>query len=103
MPQQVITIATPSGTWTAPSSPTGIVEVTVELWGGGGAGGGSNNNNGGTNATSSGGGGGGAGSYSKSTFKVTAGVGYTYNVGLGGNSVAGNNNGNNGGGSDFNT
>jgi hypothetical protein len=63
---------TTSGTWVAP---TGVISVTVEVWGGGGGGGAARNNAG------SGGGGGG---YARSVVSVTPGLSYTYTVGTGG-------------------
>jgi hypothetical protein len=55
-------------TWTVPS---GVTNITAEMWGGGAAG-------------AAGGGGGGGGCYTKGTTNVTAGTTLTFNVGKGG-------------------
>lgn len=89
---------TASATWTCPA---GVTSVQAECWGGGGGGGGDDRGDSG-----SGGGGAGGGAYAKKlTISVTAGVGYTVNVGsagVGGLGTAGGN-GTSGGPSWFNT
>lgn len=82
---------TSSGTFTW-TCPTGVTEVTVQVWGGGGAGGGSTRN-------LYCGGGGGGGGYSTGTVPVTAGTNYTVTVGSGGTGSTGN--GTDGGNSSF--
>jgi len=69
-----------SSTWTCPS---GVTQITVELWGGGGGGGGSSLSV--SCSVSSGGGKGGDGGYTKAIVNVTAGTVYTITVGNGGN------------------
>lgn len=71
---------TTSGTY-AWTSPTGLNNLIVELWGGGGGGGSAN----GTNATTGGAGGGGGGAYARITVTgLVAGNTYIYKVGAGG-------------------
>ena len=59
--------------------PSGVTEITVELWGGGGGGGGSS-----FLFVNSGGGGGGSGGYSTQSFTVTSGQEYSYIIGIAG-------------------
>lgn len=67
-----------SGTFTVP---TGVTEITVQVWGGGGKGGTTTGNN---NYC----GGGGGGAYSSSILSVTAGTSYTFTVGNGSTTTA---------------
>jgi len=79
-----VQLITSSGSWVCP---TGVTQVTVEVWAGGGAGGkgGSSNKNGG--------GGGGGGGYSrKENLSVTPGNSYPCTIGAGGTATAGNGN-----------
>jgi len=69
---------TSSGTWTCP---TGVSNITAEVWGAGGSGG-----TGGAFNTTQGGGGGAGGNYIKATYTVTPGNSYSYTVGSGGSS-----------------
>ncbi|MCF1749705.1 glycine-rich domain-containing protein [Mariniradius sediminis] len=55
--------------------PAGVTTITVEVWGAGGRGG--------TRTNNGRGGGGGGGAYSRSTFFVTPGQSFSYNVGVG--------------------
>jgi hypothetical protein len=76
---QKITYSTPGpGTFTVP---TGVTEITVEVWGGGGRGAG-------MPAAGGGGAGGGGGAYSRETIVVTPGTTYNFFVGAGSSTAA---------------
>ena len=77
-----------STTWTCPS---GVTQITVELWAGGGGGGGGGVRSGYCNCQSGApsGGSGGRGGYLKQTINVTSGMTYTITVGSGGSGGVG--------------
>lgn len=90
-------VFTNNGSWTVPS---GVTEITVEVWGGGGGGGGSSRVGDLGGLQASGGGGGGAGEYINAIFPVQSGQVLNVNVGIagtGGHGLKGGAAGNDGG------